>query len=155
MEKVISLDTKDFIEFYDSCTPRVREALKSLFNPIIMEYLIYSIKTFEDASLRTLGKVVEFDAELDKQSKASMKLKIISEALNDGWEPTDIYYYPSFYIEGGVFKLQDIKLGNINIPTTEFPNNSPEFYFRNRELADYASQNFIELWRDFYIKNKY
>lgn len=152
MEKIISLSTKDFIDFYESCTPKVRESLKKLFNPVIMEYLIYSIKTFEDASIRVLGKVMEFDSELDKQSTASMKLKIISEALNDGWEPENIYYYPTFFIEGGIFKLQEIKMGNIDSPYMEFPNNSPEFYFRDRELADYVATTFIDLWKNFYIK---
>lgn len=152
MEKIISLNTKDFIDFYESCVPKVREALKKLFNPVIMEYLIYSIKTFEDASIRVLGKVMEFSSELDKQSIASMKLKIISEALNDGWEPEDVYYYPVFIIDSGMFKLQEIKVGNINMPTIEFPNNSPEFYFRDRELADYVATTFIDLWKNFYIK---
>lgn len=152
MEKIVSISTKDFIDFYNSCTPKVRESLKKLFNPLIIEYLIYSIKTFEDASLRTLGKVLELDPNLDKQSIASMKLRIITEALNDGWEPTNIYFYPSFFIENGVFKLQDIRVANINTPCIEFPNKSPEFYFRDRELADYAAQNFISIWKDFYIK---
>lgn len=154
MEKTINLNTKDFIDFYESCSLKVRESLKGLFNPVIMEYLIYSIKTFEDASIRALGKVIELDPSLDKQSQASMKLRIIAEALNDGWEPENIFYYPVFFIDGGVFKLQEIKAGNISVPYTEFPNNSPEFYFRNRELADYAAQAFISLWRDFYIKKK-
>lgn len=152
MEKTINIDTKSFIEFYESCTPKVRDSLKGLFNPIIMEYLIYSIKTYEDASLRTLGKVMEFDSSLDKRAQASMKLRVISEALNDGWEPVDIFYYPTFFIEGGVFKFREIKIGNINTPNTEFPNNSPEFCFRDRELADYASKAFMDLWKDFYIK---
>lgn len=154
MEKTINLSTKDFIDFYDSCAPKVREVLKGLFNPVIMEYLIYSIKTFEDASIRVLGKVVEFDKSLDAASVASMKLKIISEALNDGWSPEGSFYYPSFGVENGVFKAQEIKSGNINYECTEFPNNFPEFYFRNRELADYAAQTFISLWKDFYIKKR-
>lgn len=154
MEKTINLNTKDFLDFYESCLPKVREALKTLFNPIIMEYLIYSIKTFEDASIRVLGKVMEFDSSLDIQSIANMKLKIISEALNDGWNPEGVFYYPAFIVENGIFKLQEIKMGNINYECTEFPNNFPEFYFRNRELADYAAQTFINLWKDFYIKKK-
>lgn len=155
MEKIINVSTKDFIDFYDSCIPKVREDLKKLFNPVILEYLIYTIKTFEDASIRLFGKVIELDPELNIQSKASAKLKIISEALNDGWEPRDIFYYPVFFIENGVFKLQELRAGNINIPSTEFPNNSPEFYFRDRELANHAAQTFLSLWRDFYVKRNY
>ena len=146
MEKFLQINTEDFLRFYDSCTKDVRESLKPLFGKQITEYLCFKIKSYEDASKYLYNKILNIDTS-DKKIVSFFKLKIINEALNDGWNKnSDNYYYPIFTIEDSIFKFKSVKIGSYS---NEFPFSNP-FKFRDAELAKYCGETFIELWRDYY-----
>ena len=149
------------------------------------------IKTFEDAC-NELGEdhpmVSVYDALvtrangeqslaewMGKDVVAFLKLRIITEALNEGWHPKfteDEYrYYPWFYIytkeeydnfseeekrrcvgragynayAGGGLVYADASYAS------SFSNASSgaRLAFSNRDLAEYASRQFIDIWADF------
>lgn len=149
------------------------------------------IKTFEDAC-NELGEdhpmVSVYDALVTRangeQSLAEwmgkgvvafLKLRIITEALNEGWHPKfteDEYrYYPWFYIYtkeeydnfseeekrrcvgraysfayavgGLVYALADYA------SSYSFPSFGARLAFSNRDLAEYAGKQFIDIWADF------
>lgn len=154
MEKSMNLDVKAFIQYYDKCSPNVRESLKEMFKEPITKYLTYIIKTYEDASNRLYNRVIPVeDKVLDAQATASLKLGTITKALNDGWHPSGVFYYPTFIISGNTFKFHEVRSGKCVLEDQqEFPNAKPFFgLYRDPELAQHSGETFLALWRDFYL----
>lgn len=149
------------------------------------------IKTFEDAC-NELGEdhpmVSVYDALvtrangeqslaewMGKDVVAFLKLRIITEALNEGWHPKfteDEYrYYPWFYIytkeEYDNFSEEEkrrcvgralhsanafgglVDSGANNASSDSFAGSGVRLAFSNRDLAEYAGRQFIDIWADF------
>ena len=149
------------------------------------------IKTFEDAC-NELGEdhpmVSVYDALvtrangeqslaewMGKDVVAFLKLRIITEALNEGWHPKfteDEYrYYPWFYIYtkeeydnfseeekrrcvGRVVNNADAYGGLVcayanNASSFSSTSGGARLAFSNRDLAEYAGKQFIDIWADF------
>lgn len=149
------------------------------------------IKTFEDAC-NELGEdhpmVSVYDALvtrangeqslaewMGKDVVAFLKLRIITEALNEGWHPKfteDEYrYYPWFYIytkeEYDNFSEEEKRrcVGRASVNANaygglvfSYANNASSYSFTyigvrlafsTRELAEYAGKQFIGIWADF------
>lgn len=149
------------------------------------------IKTFEDAC-NELGEdhpmVSVYDALvtrangeqslaewMGKDVVAFLKLRIITEALNEGWHPKfteDEYrYYPWFYIctkeeydnlseegkrrcVGRAFSSGNANGGLVYSHAHYAASSSSSHYgvrlaFSNRDLAEYAGKQFIDIWADF------
>ena len=149
------------------------------------------IKTFEDAC-NELGEdhpmVSVYDALVSrangeqslaewmgKDVVAFLKLRIIADALNEGWHPKfteDEYrYYPWFYIytkeEYDNFSEEEKRrcvgradsganaggglvysyAGDASSPSVT--NSGVRLAFSNRDLAEYAGRQFIDIWADF------
>lgn len=112
---------------------------------------------------------------MGKDVVAFLKLRIITEALNEGWHPKfteDEYrYYPWFYIYtkeeydnfseeakrrcvgraylnayacGGLVSASAIYVSSLSSPHV-----GACLAFSNRDLADYAGKQFIDIWADF------
>ena len=150
------------------------------------------IKTFEDACnelgednlmvriyqtlIARAGKTEQSLAEwMGKDVVAFLKLRIITEALNEGWHPKfteDEYrYYPWFYIytkeEYDNFSEEEKRrcVGRASFYASAngglvysnaylASSNSFTYYgvrlaFSTRELAEYAGKQFIDIWADF------
>ena len=153
------------------------------------------IKTFEDAC-NELGEdhpmVSVYDALvtrangeqslaewMGKDVVAFLKLRIITEALNEGWHPKfteDEYrYYPWFYIYtkeeydnfseeekrrcvGRAINNSNSSGGLVYASSFSAASSSSTYYsarlaFSNRDLADYAGKQFIDIWADFVFDN--
>lgn len=149
------------------------------------------IKTFEDAC-NELGEdhpmVSVYDALVTRANSeqslaewmgkdvvAFLKLRIITEALNEGWHPKfteDEYrYYPWFYIytkeEYDNFSEEEKRRCVGRAYSNAFANgglvysyaysassssssaNGVRLAFSNRDLAEYAGRQFIDIWADF------
>ena len=150
------------------------------------------IKTFEDACnelgednlmvrvyqtlIARAGKTEQSLAEwMGKDVVAFLKLRIITEALNEGWHPKfteDEYrYYPWFYIytneEYDNFSEEEKRRcvgrasshasanGGLVCSNASYASSSSSTYdgvrlaFSTRELAEYAGKQFIDIWADF------
>lgn len=153
------------------------------------------IKTFEDACnelgedhpmvhvyralVARTGKTEQSLAEwMGKDVVAYLKLRIITEALNEGWHPKfteDEYrYYPWFYIYtkeeydnfseeekrrrvGRAINVAYADGGLVcsfvnNASTSPYVNSGVRLAFSNRDLAEYAGRQFINIWADFVFK---
>lgn len=149
------------------------------------------IKTFEDAC-NELGEdhpmVSVYDALvtrangeqslaewMGKDVVAFLKLRIITEALNEGWHPKfteDEYrYYPWFYIytkeeydnfseeekrccvgraHGNAYAHGGLVCANAGHASSHSDaDNGAHLAFSNRDLAEYAGRQFIDIWADF------
>ena len=149
------------------------------------------IKTFEDAC-NELGEdhpmVSVYDALvtrangeqslaewMGKDVVAFLKLRIITEALNEGWHPKfteDEYrYYPWFYIytkeeydnfseeekrrcvgraRGSASAVGGLVYAYANVASScSGADGGARLAFSNRDLAEYAGRQFIDIWADF------
>lgn len=140
------------------------------------------VKTFEDAC-NVLGNdnqaVIDYYAVLEKTATkdivAYMKLRVIAEALNEGWHPTfseDEYrYFPWFYIYSkeewdntsdedkrrcvGRSYCNAYSYGGLvfayasNASSHSHTSVGPRLAFKTEELATYAGKQFIEIWANY------
>lgn len=152
------------------------------------------IKTFEDACAE-LGEdhlyVQMFRDIYDKSEKAGanvncdvvayLKLRVITAALNEGWEPQftedEWRYYPWFYLwtdEELAEKTEEWKRErclttmqyhrgewaglafaySFNAPSYANASFGSRLCFKSDTLAEYAGKQFIDLWMDFYLIRK-
>jgi hypothetical protein len=119
------------------------------------------IKTFEDAC-----KALSIDASklpdvsiLPQQHQdaitAHYKLVIIAEALNEGWKPnwndrSEYKYYPWFEVKASKNKPSGSGLSFHGCGGwRSCASIGSRLCFKNRELAEYAGTQFIDLYNDF------
>ena len=115
-----------------------------------MDNQTQKIKSFEDACI-ALNKQPEslLPAGLQPCDIAFIKLRTIAEALNEGWQPDwnnyDEYkYYPWFNMGGGFsFYGYDYSY--------TFSNVGSRLCFKSRDLAEYAGQQFTDLYKDLFV----
>ena len=142
------------------------------------------IKTFEDA-VDILGDehqaVIDYYAIADKTCTedilAFAKLRVIAEALNEGWKPKfdgdECRYYPWFYIytKEEYEKLDEdekkecrvvcrssyssVASGGLVYAIANYASSDSYSYygsrlaFKTRELGEYCGKQFIDIWADF------
>lgn len=122
------------------------------------------VKSFKDAR-RILGKnhayVVAYtnamngifgnvSASFNRSYIAYMKLRIISEVLNEGWQPDwtnqgEERFYPCFeYGKSGEFKFRCLCIA----ATAEV---GGMICYKTRDLAEYAGRQFIDIYKELFI----
>lgn len=117
-------------------------------------------------------------AELAPDAEAYLKLRIIAAALNEGWEPQftedEWRYFPRFVLfnQEEVDKMSEESkhrvvyrsgdsasaFGGVSCAHAGYDSSCAHagscyrLAFRSRELAEYAGQQFLELWIDYIFK---
>lgn len=114
---------------------------KEVFNQKITD----RIKTPEDAYTVLGYKSVLFSGPNDEI--AYQKLKLIAQALNEGWKPdlgndNEPKYYPWFNFKGG-FSYYGAYCSCTGSHV------GSRLCFKSRELAEYAGKQFISIYKDF------
>ena len=112
------------------------------------------IKTFEEA-LQAQNVIFKAPEGATPDEIAYMKLKIITKALNEGWEPdwnnwSEWKYYPYFKMSdngaapgvGFSYYFYDFDLGYSTVGS--------RLCFKSRELAEYAATQFKDIYNDFF-----
>ena len=119
------------------------------------------IKSFEDAcnALGILEIVPDFSTFPEKYRKAMYahyKLMVITEALNEGWTPNwddweERKYYPWF-------DMRSSASGGLSFDVCDYWSTTSlvgsRLCFKNRELAEYAGKEFVELYKEYFVLNK-
>ena len=145
------------------------------------------IKTFEDAC-EALGNehpyVKEYlstvNINITQDLISYLKLRIITEALNEGWKPTfdkgEYRYYPWFfsYTKEEYDELDEDEKKKCRIPpklnnhddvngyleyvyagfagSYSYSNGGVRLTFKTKELAKYCGEQFIDIWINFLFK---
>lgn len=146
------------------------------------------IKTFEDAC-EALGNkhlyVQEYlnvvNINISQDIISYLKLRIITEALNEGWKPTfdegEYRYYPWFfsYTKEEYDSLDEDEKKKCRIPpkldnhddmnasnleyvyagfagSCSYSSSGVRLTFKTKELAKYCGEQFIDIWIDFLFK---
>lgn len=121
------------------------------------------VKTFEDACAE-LGDTHPFVQQyyytaasykgdpMTEDFIAYLKLRIITAALNEGWEPQFVSgesrWYPWFYAKQGVLECTQA----CSSGSPSYPGNGMRLAFKSRELAEYAGTQFVNIYKDFLWK---
>ncbi|HUR65492.1 MAG TPA: hypothetical protein VMZ03_04010 [Chitinophagaceae bacterium] len=122
------------------------------------------IKTFEAACAakqfdpaKILPDVSAYPADHGKALTAAAKLFIVVDALNEGWKPDwnndDEYKWWNWF---DMEKSDDNPSGFRFSFAAYFYSNSgvgSRLCFKSRQLAEWAAEHFIELYKDFFILN--
>lgn len=198
MEDVfIKISEQKLLETFKQCDGSQKELLIKLYGKEAFTKAMdvtARIKTFEDAC-RELGNdhlmVLAYrntnlrDPEVIEENRdiiAYMKLRIITAALNEGWQPQftqdEWRWYPWFYLwtdEELSEKSDEWKQKNHLIDFGEYfqgewagfafvsSSDAPSYTiahfgsrlcYKSEALADYSGRQFADLWADFYLIRK-
>ena len=185
MNNQVTINKDNILNAYKQASEEQKELLENMFGKDMFhpKDIKGRVKTFNDA-FRTLGDKHELVKDyknlivcdcFPKDIFAYAKLRIIAEALNEGWEPTfdkdECRYYPWFYIytKDEYDKLDDRYKKYCNIVSDFIGNKNSRVYsvyvsnvsslsdtnigshlaFKTRELADYCGKQFIDIWAEF------
>lgn len=132
------------------------------------------IKTFEDACnelgknhqyVRAYREWMRISYAECKDIAAYLKLRIICEALNEGWRPTfnkDKFYSPWFYVhlenkpKNNKYLYYGVNThGGYVCAHTNYAGTHAVTYYgmqlvlRTKELAEYCGKQFIDIWCDY------
>ena len=185
MDKELKINAESALSAYNNTDANGRELLEHLFGKEIFAQDIKGrVKTFTDA-LRVLGTPEElisddFFKEQEKLGEdvvAMLKLRVIAEALNEGWRPKfdgdECRYYPWFYIYNkaeyeeldedeekecrvvGRSSSYAYAGGGIVYASASYASSvsvadyGSRLALKTRELAEYCGKQFIDIWEKF------
>lgn len=187
MNNQVTINKDNILNAYKQATEEQKKLLENMFgNDIFKPKDIRDrIKTFDDA-FHELGEKHQLVKDyknlivcycLPKDIIAYAKLRIIAEALNEGWKPKfdngEHRYYPMIYIytkedyeelsenkkkELIVVGNSKIKLNEncgdiyaIEVSTSSYSvfSNGYHIALKTSELAKYCGKQFIDIWSDF------
>ena len=183
----ITVQKENILNAYKQASKEQKTLLENMFGKDIFkpkdtpEY----IKTFEDAC-EALGSehplVIEYKTisgafDITDDLYAYLELRIICEALNEGWKPTfdkdECRYYLWFYIyskeeykeldEDKKKECRVISSSSLNsnanaglvyvntniVSSGSYSNFGSRLAFKTRELAEYCGKQFKDIWADF------
>ena len=184
--KITLIKKENVLNAYDKATSAQKELLENLFGKEMFQPkdITERVKTFEDA-VAILGNFNEAVVNYHIVSKvtstkdiiAFAKLRVIVEALNEGWNPTfsesEYRYYLWFriYSKDEFDSISDYYKNRCSIVGRSYGNSnavnsfacarvydaSSGFYaqsssrlsFKTRELAEYCGEQFIDIWADY------
>ena len=186
MNNQITIQKENILNAYNQASGEQKSLLENLFGKDMFQPhdIKERVKTFDDA-VAILGNdnqaVIDYYAIADKTCTedilAFAKLRVIAEALNEGWKPKfdgdECRYYPWFYIytkkeyeeldEDEKIKCCVVGRSNGNssancglvfanaiiAPSYSYSHGGSRLAFKTRELAEYCGKQFIDIWEKF------
>lgn len=196
MNNNLTISRENALAAYDNTDANGRELLEHLFGKelFVKKDITERVKTFEDACA-VLGDENQFvllynvfinefsvtkHIQSDKDVLTYLKLRIITAALNEGWEPQftedECRYYPwfEFFTQSELNEMSDDEKGRV-VGRANSNSNAigglayayaygassyssgdvgSRLAFKTRELAEYAGRQFVELYADFVFPEK-
>ena len=188
-DQTIKIKVKDLKGLYETLTnypqiskEQVENEMKKVFGEEVFKPadVRERIKTFEDA-FKELGvdhplvREWQLGAGLSEDLEAYLKLRIITAALNEGWEPKftedEWRYFPYFYLvtQKEIENMDEEKRSRVVLRSNFNANafggivsayadygssyaytlSGSRLAFKTSELAIYAGTQFIDLWADY------
>lgn len=186
MSNQITIKKENILNAYNKASGNLKSLLENMFGRELFhpKDIKERVKTFDDA-LAILGNdnqaVIDYYAISDKTCTedilAFAKLRVIAEALNEGWKPTfrkgEDRYYPWFYTYsksefdklemyerkrcravccGGLSAYEHCGLGCTHAGYASAGSGTycgSRLAFKTKELAAYCGEQFTDIWADF------
>lgn len=158
MSETLQVTRANALKAFNQANDKGKTLLSNLFGEkVFTQKITERVKTFEDAC-EVLG--ISDPTQIFFQSKClltnamkgainHMKLCIIAEALNEGWQPdysnsSEYKYYPWFdFVPGSGFRFGGCARGCTNTYV------GSRLVYRTRELAEYAGKQFEDLYNEY------
>lgn len=184
MNNQVTISKKNILNAYNQASGEQKALLENMFGKDMFQPqdIKERVKTFDDA-VAILGNdnqaVIDYYAIADKTCTedilAFAKLRVIAEALNEGWKPKfdgdECRYYPWFYVytkeeyekldEDEKKECRVVGRSDINsiaggglvyayvYYASSYSFGSSRLAFKTRELAEYCGKQFIDIWEKF------
>lgn len=186
MNSQITINKENILNAYNQASGEQKALLENMFGKDMFQPqdIKERVKTFDDA-VAILGNdnqaVIDYYAIADKTCTedilAFAKLRVIAEALNEGWKPKfdgdECRYYPWFYIYtkeeyeeldedekkkcrvvGRSYYFSNAYGGLVfaiasYASSYSFSNLGSRLAFKTRELGEYCGKQFIDIWEKF------
>lgn len=152
MEKTVNIDRKALLEAYNNADDSGKKVLTALYGGKTFEKDITErVKSFEEACSILNLAVADVLGMYDTPDVAAYKkLKVIAQALNEGWKPDwlnseEYKYYPWFKANasGSGLSYYDFVIwySDSSVPAC--------LCYRTKELAEYAGKQFEDIYSIF------
>ena len=181
MSKNIQIQQENVLNAYKNASDEQKELLEHLFGSEVFKPadVRERIKTFADAA-KAVGiedpeEWEEQYSDLEPEVLAYFKLRIITKALNEGWEPKFIpgeYRWAPYFLLYTKEEIEKMNAetksrvvrrscnhaytdGGVACVSAHYDSSSTDSYFGSRlafkseELAEYAGKQFTEIYADF------
>lgn len=186
MNNQVTISKENILNAYNQASGEQKALLENMFGKDMFQPkdIMERVKTFDDA-VEILGNdnqaVIDYYAIADKTCTedilAFAKLRVIAEALNEGWKPKfdgdECRYYPWFYIytkeeyeeldeeEKKACRVVGRSSHNSNAfgglvyadagyaSSNSYSINGSRLAFKTRELGEYCGKQFIDIWEKF------
>lgn len=188
-KELIQINTDALIKAYKESSNDCKNTLESLFGEEIFKSkdITERIKTFEDACnelgiehpfVRSYNRWMNYGVYNQPDIDAYLRLRIITAALNEGWEPQFIKkekrYSPCFvsYTQKEIGETDEEQkshvafrsssnadasvgiacMGTIYDSSDAIAGIGSRLAFKTCELAEYAGKQFVDIWADYVFK---
>lgn len=189
--ETISIRREDVLKAYEEARADQKKLLEMLFGKAVLKRDVTErIKTFEDACAE-IGKGHPYVKAYDEWAKlglsnqadiiAYLKLRIITAALNEGWEPQftrDEWRWFSWFClwtdkeleeksdewkeSHSLIDFDDFKgeyagfacVASASAPSFAYADFGSRLCYQSEALAVYSGRQFADLWADFYLIRK-
>lgn len=179
MNNQVTISKENILNAYNQASGEQKALLENMFGKDMFQPqdIKERVKTFDDA-VAILGNdnqaVIDYYAIADKSCTedilAFAKLRVIAEALNEGWKPKfdgeEYRYQPWFWIytKKDYDELYEDEKKNCRVVSRSYDNAyadmrvqaspsvafcSSRLVFKTRELGEYCGKQFIDIWEKF------
>ena len=181
MNKNIQIQQENVLNAYKNASDEQKELLEHLFGREVFKPVDVKerIKTFADAAKAVgIEDPEEWESgysDVEPDILAYFKLRIITKALNEGWEPKftvgEYRWFPFFvlYTKDEIDKMDEktrtrvvlrsnsyaatsggvAYVGADGVSSDAYSNSGSRLAFKSEELAEYAGKQFTEIYADF------
>lgn len=150
----LNVDKTNALRAWREADAKGKRMLENLYGESVFQNqnVMDRVKTFEDA-LKETGRpdMPDFSCipdDMRKHFEAQYKMIVITEALNEGWKPdwdnNECKYYTWFAMSPSSFAFYYSNFER----SLAFAGSGSRLKFKTRELAEYASRHFIDIWKD-------
>ena len=186
MNNQVTISKENILNAYNQASGEQKALLENMFGKDMFQPqdIKERVKTFDDA-VAILGNdnqaVIDYYAIADKTCTedilAFAKLRVIAEALNEGWKPKfdgdECRYYPWFYIYNqneyeklnkdekkkcrvvgrssyDAYAFGGVVCSSANFSTSySYSYHGSRIVFKTEKLAEYCEKQFIDIWSDY------
>jgi hypothetical protein len=149
--QTLQVDKAAALKAFNKADDNGKALLKSLFgDQVSLQKITDRVTSYEDAcSILDIDPEASIPQGFDQHVIAYCKLVVIAKALNEGWTPDwndeDEYkYYPWFYLDKPGFRFYGTRYDCTDSDV------GSRLCFKTRELANYAAQQFHDLYKDLF-----
>lgn len=159
MIMTLEVDKKNAIKAWNKADGKGKDLLENLYGKEVFKNISITdrIKTFEDAKEETERPSIPDFSDVPKDLKEYFenlyKMVVITEALNEGWEPNwnDIderKWSPYFIMSPSsfAFRYSDCVFSSAGAGS------GSRLCFKTEALANYAGEKFLDIWEKIQLK---